>query len=223
MEYKYELHCHTGCVSRCGRVESEKIVQLYKEKGYSGIVVTDHYSPMTFSPNPLPQKQIDFYLSGYRRMKEAAGDDFKVLLGIELRHYFTANDYLIYGVDEDFLYNSGNLMKLWEKQVYEICKSRGYLVYQAHPFRVGIRRCNPDFIDGVEVFNGKTDKQMNDKALEWARENNKLMVSGSDFHTEKNLARGGIITSAEINSNYDLLNVLKAQDFKMIKNYKTTV
>ena len=27
MEYKYELHCHTGAVSRCGRVEPEKIVE----------------------------------------------------------------------------------------------------------------------------------------------------------------------------------------------------
>ena len=25
MEYKYELHCHTGAVSRCGRVEPEKM------------------------------------------------------------------------------------------------------------------------------------------------------------------------------------------------------
>ena len=30
--YKYELHCHTGCVSRCGRVEPEEIVKLYIEK-----------------------------------------------------------------------------------------------------------------------------------------------------------------------------------------------
>ena len=99
--YKYERHCHTGCVSRCGRVEPEEIVKLYIEKGYDGIVVTDHYSPMTFKPNWCPQKQIDFYLSGYRRMKaeaEKSGKDFTVLLGMELRHYGTANDYLIYGI-----------------------------------------------------------------------------------------------------------------------------
>ena len=39
--FKYELHCHTGCVSRCGRVEPEEIVKLYIENGYDGIVVTD--------------------------------------------------------------------------------------------------------------------------------------------------------------------------------------
>ncbi len=219
MEYKYEMHCHTGCVSRCGRVEPERIVQLYTEKGYNGIVVTDHYSPMTFTPNWCPQRQIDFYLSGYRRMKDYAGDDFTVLLGLELRHYFTANDYLIYGVDEEFFYNAGNLMLPWEKQVFEMCKDKGYLVFQAHPFRTGIRQCNPDYIDGVEVYNGKTNKQQNSKALEWAKSNNKLMVSGSDFHTVKNLAKGGIITDSPIKSNKDLLEALKSQNFKMIEEY----
>ena len=219
MKYKYELHCHTGCVSRCGRVEPEEIVKLYKSKGYNGIVVTDHYSPMTFTPNWCPQKQIDFYLSGYRRMKAAAGDDFTVLLGIELRHYFTANDYLIYGIDEDFLYSSGNLMKPWEREVFRLVKEKGYLIYQAHPFRVGIRRCNPNYIDGVEIYNGKTGKAENQKAFEWAKENNKLMVSGSDFHTVKNLARGGIITDTPVKNNSDLLEILRSQNFEMIEEY----
>lgn len=216
MEYKYELHCHTGCVSRCGRVEPEEIARLYKEKGYSGIVVADHYSPMTFIPNWNPHRQIDFYLSGYRRMRAASGSGFTVLPGMELRHHLTANDYLIYGIDEDFLYGAGNLLLKWEKSIYAMAKSRGYLVYQAHPFRPGIRRCNPDYIDGVEVYNGKTPRNENEKALKWARENGKLMVSGSDFHTPGHLARGGIITDRQIKSNSDLLSVLKSGEFEMI-------
>lgn len=222
MEYKYELHCHTGCVSRCGRVDPQEIVKLYIEHGYSGIVVTDHYSPMTFTPNWNPQKQIDFYLDGYRRMKEAAiksGKDFTVLLGMELRHYGTANDYLVYGIDEDFLYKSGNLMLWLEKKVHKVCKEKGYLVFQAHPFRPGIKRCKEKYIDGIEIYNGKTPKNMNDKAEEWAVNSGKLVCSGSDFHTKEHTARGGIITKTPIKSNADLLNVLKSQDFEVIKTY----
>ncbi len=83
MEYKYELHCHTGAVSRCGRVEPEKIVEMYVEAGYNGIVVTDHYSPMTFPIHRLacPQKAADFYLSGYRRMQAAAPEGFYCAAG----------------------------------------------------------------------------------------------------------------------------------------------
>lgn len=45
------------------------------------------------------------------------------------------------------------------------------------------------------------------------------MVSGSDFHVIKNLARGGITTNHKIKNNSDLLQTLKSQDFKMIQNY----
>ena len=182
--YKYELHCHTGCVSRCGRVEPEEIVKLYIEKGYDGIVVTDHYSPMTFEPNWCPQKQIDFYLSGYRRMKAEAEKSG--------------------GIDEGFLYSAGNLMKPWEKKIYSLCHSKGFLVFQAHTFRTGIRRCDEHYIDGIEIYNGKTNEKLNKKA---------------DFHTKAHTARGGIITKEKINNNCDLLRVLKSQNFEMIKTY----
>lgn len=222
MEYKYEMHCHTGTVSRCGRVEPKEIAKLYKEQGYSGIVVTDHYSPMTWKkPHhiPRPQKEIQFYLSGYREMKKYEDENFIVLLGMELRHYGTANDYLVYGVEEQWLENQGNLMKYFERDVYRIMHKQGYLVYQAHPFRVGMRRCNPKYIDGIEVFNGKTDRQSNEEAYRWAQETGKLMISGSDFHVVKNLAKGGIITDTPIKNNNDLLKILRSQNFEMIQNY----
>lgn len=219
MEYKYELHCHTGTVSRCGRVEPKEIVRLYKERGYSGIVVTDHYSPMTFTPNWNPQKQIDFYISGYKEMKKYEDETFSVLFGMEIRHYWSANDYLIYGVGEEWLRQQGNLLNVFEKKLYNMVHSQGYLMYEAHPFRVGRTRCNPAYIDGIEIYNGKTEKSLNDKAYEWAKQTGRLMVSGSDFHTVKNLARGGIITDKPIKDNSDLLDILRKQNFKMIKTY----
>ncbi len=57
MSYKYELHCHTKMVSQCGRVEPKEIVKMYREKGYSGIVVTEHYSPLTFQLNSYYKPQ----------------------------------------------------------------------------------------------------------------------------------------------------------------------
>ena len=223
MEYKYELHCHTKYGSRqCGRVEPKEIAKLYKQQGYSGIVVTDHYSPLTFDPFHgflNPKKFIDCYIQPYYDMKQYEDENFSVMFGMELRHYGTANDYLIYGVDEEWLKQQGNLLAVWEKEMYSIMHKQGYLVFQAHPFRPGIRRCNPDYLDGVEVYNGKTDKEQNQKALEWARREGKLMCSGSDFHVIKNLARGGIITNSPIRNNQDLITVLKAQDFKLIEVY----
>ena len=45
------------------------------------------------------------------------------------------------------------------------------------------------------------------------------MVSGSDFHVPRQLARGGIITKKPISNNADLLDMLKSMDFEMIKTY----
>lgn len=223
MEYKYELHTHTKYGSRqCGRTEPKDIARMYKEQGYSGIVLTDHYSPLTFDLRHgffNPQKFIDCYINPYYEMKKYEDDNFSVMFGMELRHYGTGNDYLIYGVDPEWLRAQGNLLAKWEKEVYELVHKEGYLIYQAHPFRPYITRCNPKYIDGVEIYNGKTPKASNEKAEKWARENNKLMVSGSDFHVEKQLARGGIITKKPIRNNADLLETLKSMDFEMIRTY----
>ena len=142
-----------------------------------------------------------------------------VFFGMELRHYATGADYLIYGVEPDWLRKQGNLMALWEKQAYKLMHKEGYLVFQAHPFRPYILRCNPDYIDGIEIFNGKCDPLINFKALQWAIETGKLMSSGSDFHTPKHCGRGGIITKEPIKNNADLVRVLKSQDIKFIRNY----
>lgn len=223
MEYKYELHTHTKYGSRqCGRTEPKEIARLYKEKGYSGVVLTDHYSPLTFDffhGFLNPKKYIDEYINPYYEMKKYEDDNFSVMFGMELRHYGTGNDYLIYGVDPEWLRKQGNILAKFEKEVYELMHAQGYLVYQAHPFRPYITRCNPKYIDGVEIYNGKVPKESNEKAEAWAKANNKLMVSGSDFHVPKQLARGGIITQKPIKNNADLLDTLKSMDFKMIKTY----
>ena len=41
--YKYELHLHTSGCSKCGISSAREMVLCAKEKGYKGIVVTDHF------------------------------------------------------------------------------------------------------------------------------------------------------------------------------------
>lgn len=222
MPYRYELHCHTKEVSRCGKVPAAEIVRLYKEKGYDGIVITDHYSPMTFSPATVacPQKAVGFYTSGYREALRNAGNDFTVLLGMELRYYATANDFLVYGVTEEFLKKSGNLMVKYPKRFFQLAKQNGYIVVQAHPFREGMFRVDSRWLDGAEVYNGKTKLEENEQAAGWVKENGmRVATSGSDFHRLPQLATGGILTETPIRSNEDLLRVLWNGDFERIETY----
>ncbi len=221
MEYKYETHCHTKNTSRCGKLDGKKIAELYKAAGYDGIVITDHYSPMTFdAPDFFNHKRaMNHYLAGYRSAKEAADENFTVLLGMELRFNATVNDYLVYGVTEDFFYKTPSMLPFYVKRASKILHKSGCLFLQAHPFRPLIYRANPKYLDGVEVFNGKTSKELNDKALLWAKENNlDIQIGGSDCHSVKQLGTSGIITHEKISSNDDLLRILKNKEFEIIKN-----
>lgn len=219
-EYKYELHCHTSDVSLCASSTAAEAVQFYKEKGYDGIVITDHYSPQTFLHLSLfPHKHIDRYVKGYRRAKELAGEDFTVLLGCEVRFFFTIDDFLIYGITEEFLRNSGNLMTKYLKKLFRLCDNNSLILLEAHPFRELRFRHNPAYLHGCEVYNGKDKgKEANIKAKKWAKENNfSFTTSGGDFHDKKNTNPGGIITEEPIKTNDDLLRILRSGKYRLIE------
>lgn len=223
MEYKYELHAHTKEVSRCGAITVKELIEEYKKAGYSGIVLTDHYSPMTFNPGEFfnKKKALDHYLKAYREAKQYETDDFTILLGMELRFYATVNDYLIYGITEEMLYELPFLLKTYIRKASRLFRERGCLFLQAHPFRKLITRANPKYLDGVEVFNGKATKEANDNSQKWADEINALIkTSGSDCHRQSGVGLGGIITEEPIKSNEDLIRILKSGNYKLIKNRK---
>ncbi len=223
MEYKYEIHAHTKETSLCAQISAEELVKKYKEAGYSGIVITDHYSPMTFTPSEFfnKEKALDHFLRGYKKAKEFETEDFSVFLGVELRFYATVNDYLIYGVTEEMLYELPFLLPLYIKKASKLFRERGCIFLQAHPFRKFIRRANPKYVDGIEVFNGKATKEANDNSLKWADEiKTKIKTSGSDCHRETGVGLGGIITEEPIKTNEDLLRILKSGNCKLIRNQK---
>ena len=126
------------------------------------------------------------------------------------------NDYLIYGVEEDWLRQQKNMLLWSEKKVCEEMHKQGYLVYQAHPYRPLIYRCDPQYIDGIEVFNGHTDAHRNEKALQWAKACGKPMSSGSDTHYEKDIPCGGIETLRPIRTNADLLQTLRSGKYTLL-------
>lgn len=220
MKYKYELHCHTGNVSSCAAIDAAGLVKMYREAGYSGLVVTDHYNIHTFK-NPLaPQRFTEYFLSGYRKALEAAGEGFTVLLGMELRFYGSPNDYLVYGLTEDFLKSNGNLMACYPRRFHKLCKDNGMLFIQAHPFRPFLSRTDPKLLDGCEIFNAKDrTKGCNEKAEEWARKYNmRIRTGGADFHRESQKGNmSGIITDKPIRTNAELVAVLKSGSFEILK------
>ncbi|MBR2877131.1 MAG: hypothetical protein IKC01_08330, partial [Clostridia bacterium] len=183
-------------------------------------VVTNHYSPMTFHLNEFfnKKKAVEHYLKGYREAKKYEDEGFSVLLGMEIRFYATVNDYLVYGVTEEFLENSPFLLSFYLKRAYKLFKKNGFVTVQAHPFRPYIRRANEKYLDGVEIKNGKSPEEENKKALVWAdKANLKIRTAGSDCHRESGAGITGIITYEPIKTNEDLLRILRSGNFEIVE------
>jgi len=217
---KYELHSHTVETSQCAQITAKELVEKYKELGYSGIVITNHYSDFTFSLKEMFNKKLrsEHYLKGYREAKKYETEDFSVLLGLELRFFLNGNDYLIYGITEELIEKSPFLLPMYLKRTSAFFRKHGCIIIQAHPYRPYIYRANPKYLDGVEIVNGKSTKEENKKALKWAeRKNLKIKTAGSDCHRVTGAGISGIETNEPIKNNDDLLRILKSGEFKIIE------
>ena len=224
--FKTELHLHSAEVSDCGRVYSQEIADIYAAHGYSTVVLANHMSKYTYlskrngaNEHMTWKEKVDFYLDGYHKLREAANGRFNVLLGMELRLYDCLNDYLIYGITEDFLRSCDDLMAHKSiKDVKPMLEENGFLVFQAHPFRNGMMVTNPKYIDGIEIYNGHIDHDSrNDIAELWAKKFDLLVSGGSDFHYSAQTSNAGILTEFEIKDNKTLVEVLKNGQFTLIK------
>lgn len=222
--YLYETHFHTSEVSPCGYVPAREGIRLYRHAGYSGVLVTDHYNPDIFGWAGLSgKKEInEHFLKGYHAAKEEGKGDIAVMLGAEFRYAGVDgvyNEFLLVGLTEDFLSRADLLYTLPEKELKELLHSEGILIVQAHPFRPSLFPVET-FLDGVEVYNGNPrHNSYNDKAEEYAEKNNiRLRLSGSDFHMEEDVKRGGIILSQHVSTSVQLAKVLREGGYRLYKH-----
>ena len=196
MKYMYEAHFHTADVSTCAFINAEEAVELYKNAGYSGVVVTDHFTLECFEkkyPGETWTEKVDYFLRGYRNAKKCETESFSVMLGIELRFPENDNDYLVYGLDEQFLYDHEDIISMTAKQFKKVAEKNQLTVIQAHPFRIDSNITNPRYIDGIEIYNGnRRHDSSNNMAEMWAKKHGFITTSGSDFHEHEDLARGGV-------------------------------
>ena len=217
--FKTELHCHSKDVSGCARVDVETITTRFTDGGYSTIVLTNHLGDFSYDHLHATSwdSLVDAFVGGYKKLKEFASGKLNIILGMELRFKQNGNDYLVFGPDEEFLREHPFLyeMKVWE--FHKICQEKGYLLIQAHPFRNGMTVNAPWDIDGVEVFNGhKGHDSRNDIANMWADKFNLIKTSGSDFHHEKHFPCAGILTEEKIETNEQLLSILRQGNYELI-------
>ena len=180
MGFLYETHLHTCEASKCGRLHGEDYIPYMMEKGYSGIIVTDHFfNGNTSVPADLSWKErVELYCSGYERaLKAAEGKDFKVMFGVEFN--FNKDEYLLYGIDKQWLLDNESIMQMTRRELYEAVHKAGGIMIQAHPFRErdyleDIKLPPADAVDGIEVYNAANSANMNALGFEFCTKLNSV-------------------------------------------------
>lgn len=221
-----ELHCHTSESSPCAQSCASEAVTLYVQNHFDTLVITNHYNNWALEQTGLTigNEYTDYFLNGYRQAKAFAQKNalpLNILLGAEVTLSCLPNDYLLYGADEAFFYQHPDLMSLSLEQLSILCHQNDILLYQAHPFRTYCEAVFPEYLDGIEVYNGNPrHKSFNEKAKAWAQKENKWMSSGSDFHQPEDVGLGGIITSTPVITETDLCQVLKEGRYQFIEGNK---
>ena len=176
---KFDFHCHTRNGSLDARVDVLEYAKLLKEKGFAGMMVTDHNS-----------------YRGYRewlRMKEENGglQDFVVLRGIE---YDTLDvGHILVVMPDDVDLRILEVRGLPVRLLAGIVHQYGGILGPAHPYGAKFlsAMCSkrlerePELIhefDFIEAFNTCELPASNRKAAYLAARYRKVCFGGSDSH-----------------------------------------
>lgn len=188
--FYYELHAHTSEASLCSHVRAEDYVKFYMDRGYSGMVVTDHfYHGNTCIDRSLPWEDfVDAFCEGYRRTR-AEGDKhgFSVFFGFEQKFSDGADEYLVLGLSPEWLRAHPEIRDMGRESFFDFIHEHGGYIIQAHPFRVRFYipdiRLVPYSVDAVEVLNAGHEDVYSRQAYEYAKNIGAVMVGGSDIHS----------------------------------------
>lgn len=220
-KYKTELHCHSRDASPCADESADGIVEKYVKYGYSTVVLTNHFSAVCHPTADYDKKswaeKVRHFVNAYEILKDAAGDRLNILLGAEIRFPQYSNDYLVFGLTEEYLLVRENFY-LADIQAFHDEAWRELVTIQAHPFRWNMHVVFPWAVDGYEVFNGHPGQNSANKAAAAYAEYypEKIITSGSDHHDKEHVPTGGIVTDFEIKTNEELIEVLKGRRYSLI-------
>ncbi len=197
---KLDMHCHTKEGSPDCKFELLENIRLLKEKGFHGMLITDHDSYKAYRY--------------YKKLSEKP-QDFVVLKGIEYDTIDAGHMIIVMptGVKLPILELRGLPVLL----LVEIVHHYGGIIGPAHPCGekfLSIRSTLRDKIAGniyrkfdfVEGYNACEDADSNMRAMRLAKEYDLPCFGGSDSHKPDGAGFGSTILQQNITSETDLIN-----------------
>jgi predicted metal-dependent phosphoesterase TrpH len=206
---RIDLHIHTAPLSACSYIDPHELVQEARRLKLDGICLTEHQ--VVWNP-----EEVDSL---------AREGGIKIFRGNE----FTTNqgDFLVFGFYEDIK----ELMIIQELQE-KVQKAGGFMI-AAHPFRgfktFGIGQLQMtveqasqrkffEFVDAVEIGNGKLSEDENDMARKVAEKLALPGTGGSDAHRVDEIGTWITVFENNIENEIELVEELHAGRFKAEKH-----
>lgn len=224
-QYKYELHAHEKTVSPCAAISPEELAGQVAAAGYDGLVLTNHlYDGFVDSHGGRDNwRQVaDAFLEGYYAVQEAAkGTELQIFLGMELRFRGHFNDYLVYGMTEEYLYACGDITAMTAGEYFKSIDGTGVYIVAAHPFRNWMTVLPPDVVHGAEIFNAcPRHDSRNDLAALWAEKYGLTKIAGSDIHIIGDEGGSGILLPERPKDGQELADMIFRQKCHKIYTVK---
>lgn len=201
---KLDMHCHTKEGSPDGKVGLTENIEILKQKGYQGMLITDHDS----------YKAYRFY-----QKLSPKPEDFLVLKGIE---YDTIDaGHMLIVMPTDVKLPILELRGLPVVLLIEIVHHYGGIIGPAHPcgekflsiFNT-LRGRLADIIyrkfDFIEGYNACEDADSNLRAMRLAKEHDLPCFGGSDSHKPDSVGLGYTILQENIASETDLIDYIRS-------------
>ena len=218
--FLYDPHTHTSETSRCGHLPAAEVVDRYVKQGFTGLVVTDHLHPEYLSRIDTQHNWdavMDHYLSGYRASKKR-GDEvgFDVILGAELRFPENDNDYLVYGIDEQWLRSNPYMCCMSAVEFFAKFHDQ-VLIIHAHPYRDGNKEVFESAVHGSEIINGNPRHENgNELALALCRRHPGFFrLAGTDTHQAGDEGQAGIILPERVKDSFAYKKMIETMNFKL--------
>ena len=174
---KIDMHIHSK-YSYDGVLEPEEIVRIAKQRGLSGIAITDHNT-----------------IRGGQEAKQYETPDFKVIVGAEI---------MTEKGEISGLFLSREIESRSSKEVIAEIKGQGGMIIVPHPFdrlRRSAFHITGEYVglvDAIEGFNSRCVFQSdNTKALEFAAQYGLPVVGGSDAHYANEIGLAGVIIHSD--------------------------
>lgn len=223
MTYKYETHMHTAEGSACASATGAEMARAHKEKGWSGIFVTDHFfNGNTAVPRELPwRERVELFCKGYENaLEEGKRIGLDVFFGFE--YCYQAADFLVYNLDKQWLLKHEDIDRWLPREAFAQMREDGGFIVHAHPFRerdyINHIHLFPRDVDGVEAVNGGQIKypEMNERAALYAKMYDLPVTAGSDSHHLSGLFGSGIETEELIREPLDYLRLMREGKLKLL-------